>query len=314
VKLAVFAYHDVGYECLRFLIEQSEEIVAVVTHEDDPDEEIWFRSVSDLARARHLPVYTPGSPNTPEFVGLIRGSAPDLILSFYYRRLLSKELLSLPRLGGVNLHGSLLPRYRGRSPVNWVLVNGETETGVTLHYMVEQADAGDIIAQRRVPIDIGDTALTLFHKVTAAGRELFEETFPLLKAGAAPRIPQDPRLATTFRGRRPEDGRVTWDEPATAIYNLVRAVTHPYPGAFTWINGHKLFIWQAAADSQRTTVHCQSSLPGTVQAVVPGSGVLVSTGDGSLLVSRAQFEGEKEMAADELAERQGIAVGAKLGE
>ena len=245
MRLAVFAYHDIGYECLKFLIETSEEIVAVVTHGDDPNENIWFRSVAALARDYKLPVYTPSNPNTPAFIQLMRELAPDLILSFYYRRLLSRELLDIPRLGGINLHGSLLPKYRGRSPVNWVLINGESETGVTLHTMIEEADAGDIIAQRRVPIDIEDTALTLYHKLTAQGLGLFKESFPLIKAGKAPRIPQDSRLASKFGGRRPEDGGIAWASSAWAIYNVIRAVTHPYPGAFTFYGGKKLFIWRA---------------------------------------------------------------------
>jgi len=214
MKIAVFAYHSVGYECLKVLLEAGDQVVAVVTHEDDPNEEIWFPSVAELARKRRLPVYTPSNPNLPAFVELIRSQAPDLVFSFYYRRLLARELLVIPRLGAINLHGSLLPKYRGRSPVNWVLVNGERETGVTLHYMVERADAGDIIAQRRVPIDLQDTALSLFRKITAAAAELLRETLPLIKSGIAPRIPQDAGQATKFGGRHPEDGKIAWEAPA----------------------------------------------------------------------------------------------------
>ncbi|MEK7378676.1 MAG: formyltransferase, partial [Candidatus Binatota bacterium] len=288
VKVAVFAYHDIGYECLRVLIDSKEETVAVVTHEDDPKEEIWFQSVAELARQHHLPVYTPSSPNTPGFIDLIRKLAPDIILSFYYRRILSRELLAIPRLGAINLHGSLLPKYRGRSPVNWVLVNGENETGVTLHYMVEKADAGDIIAQRRVLIDREDTALSLFRKMTVAAAKLLKETYPLIKAGTAPRTPQDSQSASTFGGRRPEDGKITWESPAFSIYNLIRAVTHPYPGAFTFHNGRKLYIWAATLNGQANFAEERSETPGTIEAVKRGRGMVVSTGDGSLLVTRAQ--------------------------
>lgn len=325
MRVAVFAYHDIGYECLRFLIGQGEEIVAVVTHEDDPEERIWFRSVADLARSHDLPLYAPRNPNDKAFVALMRGLSPDLILSFYYRRLLSKELLALPRLGGINLHGSLLPKYRGRSPVNWVLVNGETETGVTLHYMIEEADAGDIIAQRKVLIDLEDTALTLFRKITVAGVELLRETFPLIKAGRAPRVPQDSSVATAFGRRRPEDGKISWRCSAWSIYNLVRAVTHPYPGAFTFLGGRKLYIWAAAppiVDGRRPALgeffnprptEDSRSVPGTIEAVEKAGGILVSTGDGFLLVTRAQYDGEEELSADQFAERYGLSVGTKLG-
>ena len=313
LKVAVFAYHDIGYECLKVLMDSGDEIVAVVTHEDDPKEEIWFRSVAELSKAHHLPVYTPSSPNTPAFIDLIRKLAPDLVFSFYYRRLLSGELLAVPRLGGINLHGSLLPKYRGRSPVNWVLINGESETGVTLHYMVEKADAGDIVAQRSVPIDMEDTALSLFHKLTKAAVQFLKETYPQIRTGTAPRIPQDSQLATIFGGRRPEDGEIKWECSALAVYNLVRAVAHPYPGAFTYRNGKKLFLWSATLDGQPIRVTKESQPPGTIAAVEKGKGVVVSTGQGLLLATRAQFEGEEELAADVLAERHKIPVGARLG-
>ncbi|MBI2089522.1 MAG: formyltransferase [Deltaproteobacteria bacterium] len=319
MRIAVFAYHDVGYECLKVLLDLKENIVAVVTHEDDPEEAIWFRSVAELARAHRISVYTPQKPNAPEFVGLMHILSPDLILSFYYRRLLSKDLLEIPRLGGINLHGSLLPKYRGRAPVNWAIINGEAETGVTLHYMIEEADAGDIVAQRAVAIEERDTALDLYKKIIAASAELLRETFPLIKEGKAPRMPQDSRQATKFGGRRPEDGRILWDSPARAVYNLIRAVTHPYPGAFTYFGGRKLFVWQATVSGawskgsrQKATGHRAD--PGTVEAAEKGKGIWVRTGDGSLLLARTQLEGEEEAPADKLAARCGITAGTRLGE
>lgn len=311
MKLAVFAYHDIGYECLKVLIEGEEEVVAVVSHEDDPNEEIWFRSVAKLATTYRLPVYTPSTPNTRGFIDLIRKLAPDIIFSFYYRRILSPELLAIPRLGGINLHGSLLPKYRGRSPVNWVLVNGESETGVTLHYMVEKADAGDIIAQRSVAIDLQDTALTLFRKMTAAASQLLKETYPLIRNGTAPRIPQGSSQATKFAGRRPEDGKIVWEKSAPTIYNLIRAVTHPYPGAFTFYSGKKVYIWEAALARHSHTGN--GIFPGTIEAIEQGRGIVISTGDGSLLVTRAEIEGQEEMEAGELVDRYQIPVGSRLG-
>ncbi len=311
MRVLAFAYHNIGYECLKALIQSNEEIVGVVTHEDDPDEEIWFQSVAELARTNGLSVFTPDNPNTAEFINLLPGLNPELILSFYYRKLLSKEILSIPRLGGLNLHGSLLPKYRGRAPVNWVLVNGEKETGVTLHYMVERADAGDIVAQRTVPIDLDDTALSLYGKLTNAAVELLKETYPLLKESKAPRIPQDPRLASKFGGRGPQDGRINWESSALAAYNLIRAVTHPYPGAFTVLDGKKLYLWKAMLNSQSSSA--KKGIPGRVEAIDKGRGVIISTGEGNLLVARMQYEGSDEMAADELAARHGIRVGTLLG-
>ena len=311
MRILVFAYQSIGTECLKVLINWNEEIVGVVTHKDDKDEEIWFPSVAELARKHGLPVFTPEDPNTAEFIDQVRGLNPDLMFSFYYRKLLSKEILKVPRLGGLNLHGSLLPRYRGRAPVNWVLINGEKQTGVTLHYMVEKADAGDIVAQKRVSIDFHDSALSLYGKLTDAAAELLKETYPLLKEGKAPRIPQDPRLASNFGGRRPEDGRINWDSSALSVYNLVRAVTHPYPGAFTLLDGKRLFIWKAELNSGLASA--KPGVPGRVQAIEKEKGVVVSTVEGSLIVNRIQYEGFKEMPADEAAEQHGLKVGTLLG-
>jgi methionyl-tRNA formyltransferase len=307
MRVAIFAYHDIGYECLDFLIQSGAEIVAVTTHEDDPEEEIWFRSVAELSRRHGLPVYTPDHPNTPDFIEIIRRAAPELIFSFYYRRLLSAELLAFAPCGALNLHGSLLPRYRGRAPVNWVLVNGETETGVTLHHMIEKADAGDIVAQKRVPIDFEDTALTLYRKLTRAARALMEETYPVIINGTAPRIPQDDRVASKFRGRRPADGKIDWGLPAVAIYNLVRAVTHPYPGAFTFYRGQKLFIWQAAVDEITATAD-----PGAILAIDP-SGIRVAAADGILIIKRLQLDGAPELPAIDFADQYQLHTGDRLG-
>jgi len=191
----------------------------------------------------------------------------------------------------LNLHGSLLPRYRGRCPVNWVLVHGETETGITLHYMEEKADRGDIVAQTAIPITPEDTAATLLARMTAAAGQLFRETYPRLRSGQAERFPQDHARASYFGGRRPEDGKIDWRQPATAIYNLMRAVTHPYPGAFTFFQGRKLLVWAGQIMAASVTEPVE---PGQVTAGVPGEGLLVATGDGHFLITQAQWEGEPE--------------------
>ena len=310
LRIVVFGYHTIGYRCLQELLEGGEAVSAVVTHQDDPGEHVWFESVADLAQAAGIPVLSPKTPNTPGFMRYISTLQPDLILSLYYRRLLSRALLAIPRLGGINLHGSLLPRYRGRAPVNWVLVNGETHTGVTLHYMTEQADAGDIIAQRRVDIAFEDTALTLFEKVAQAALELFRETFPLIKAGVAPRIPQDPAQATYFGGRTPDDGRIEWHRPARGLYNLIRAVTIPYPGAFTFLDSKKLYVWSSRLIPEGTGERWP---PGTILSVQQG-GCLVATGDGHLLLTQLQLQGEEAISGDALLRRYGIEAGMRLGE
>jgi methionyl-tRNA formyltransferase len=295
-------YHNIGCACLEALIELSrelgDEIVAVVTHADDPREKIWFASVAQLAFEHHLPVYQPANPNDPAFVAAMRVLKPDFLFSCYYRHMLKQPILGLPRLGALNLHGSLLPRYRGRCPVNWVLVHGEAETGVTLHYMVAKADQGDIVAQTRIPITLEDTAVTLFARMTAAAGQLFRETYPLLRRGQVERLPQDHAQASYFGGRQPEDGKIDWRQPATTIYNLMRAVAHPYPGAFTNLAGRKLYIWNGRP---LTRPQAAPDGPGRISAALPGEGLLVATGDGHFLITQTQWEGEAEFLGPVLA-------------
>jgi methionyl-tRNA formyltransferase len=310
LRIVVFGYHTIGYRCLKELLDRGEEICAVVTHQDDPHEHVWFESVVELAQASGVPVLSPNTPNTPAIVSHITTLQPDLILSFYYRRLLCQALLAIPRLGAINLHGSLLPRYRGRAPVNWVLVNGETYTGVTLHYMIQQADAGDIIAQRVVPIAFEDTALMLFERVAQAAVELLRETFPLIKAGLASRTPQDPARATYFGGRTPDDGRIDWSRSALGLYNLVRAVTTPYPGAFTACRGKKLYVWRSRLIPDSAG---EPWPPGTIIGVQNG-GCLVATGDGLLLLTLVQGEGEEVISGETWFRRAGVEAGMRLGE
>jgi len=303
------AYQDVGWVCLDELIALGADVRVVVTHRDDPREEIWFRSVAERARAAGLPVLAPASANAPAVVAEIARHAPDFLLSFYFREMLGQQILALPRQGALNLHGSLLPRYRGRCPVNWVLVNGERETGVTLHHMEAKPDRGDIVAQRAVAITDDDTALTLNRKLGAAARVLLQDTYPLLVAGAAPRVPQDHARASYFGGRRPEDGRIDWDVPARRVYDLVRAVCHPYPGAFTACRGRRLLVWWA-----RPLEGPSVGRPGEVLDIRRGLGVVVGTARGALLLERVQLDGDAERPADELAAALALRPGERLGE
>jgi len=290
-RIIVFGYHDIGAACLEELFDQGADVVAVVSHRDDPNETIWFGSVAELATAHGIPVHTPDDPNVPMFVEEVRRLRPDLIFSFYYRCLLAPAILTMPRLGAINLHGSLLPKYRGRAPLNWVLVRGETVTGITLHYMDERADHGDIIAQRAVPIDIEDTALSLSRKLTAAARALVAEMYPLVVTGRAPRIPQQHTAATKFGRRRPADGLIDWSQSAWQIYNLIRAVTRPFPGAFTFWQGRRVYVWSARPPLIRSS----PQPPGTVLGTRADGALEVATGDGILEVLRIQPEDDTEM-------------------
>jgi methionyl-tRNA formyltransferase len=309
--LVVFAYHDVGYECLDLLLHRRERIAAVFTHQDNPAELIWFRSVADLAERHGIPVHHPASVNTPDWIAHIRALQPALIFSFYYRNMICQEILDLPRLGALNMHGSLLPKYRGRVPINWAVLHGEQETGVTLHYMVKRADAGDIVDQQAVPIGPRETAFDIVRKVTAAARVVLERQIENLKQGRAPRHRQNESEATYFGGRKPEDGRIDWMLSAQAIFNLIRAVTHPYPGAFTTAEGRRLFIWWAElVPSCPNCTHNRQA--GMVCSTVP---LRVTTGDGCMEITVWQWEGEAEQTAATAAQvRHGLRLGQRLGE
>lgn len=242
MRAVVFAYHDVGARCLRTLLAHGVEIPLVVTHDDDPNEARWFERVAEVAQAHRLPWIAPSDPNAPEVVARVAATAPDFLFSFYYRRMLGAPMLATARRGAFNLHGSLLPKYRGRAPVNWAILHGERETGVTLHHMAIRPDAGDIVEQQRVPIGPDDTAKDVFDRIATAAAIALDRALPGVLAGTAPRRPNDLAAGSYFGARRPEDGRIDWAWPAKRIHDLVRAVAPPYPGAFCDLPGGRLAI------------------------------------------------------------------------
>lgn len=245
-RVVVFGYHEVGARCLRVLLDARQslglEIPLVVTHQDDPNETVFFSSVSALAQQHGLNVITPANANDPALLAQLQSLQPDFIFSFYYRHMLQPALLATARRGAWNMHGSLLPKYRGRAPVNWAVLHGERETGVSLHQMVAKPDAGDLLGQQSVAIGPDDTAAEVMDRVSIAAEELFQRLLPELVAGRLQPKPLDLSQGSYFGGRRPEDGRIHWQQPAAAIHNLVRAVAPPYPGAFCDVNGMRLRI------------------------------------------------------------------------
>lgn len=241
-RAVVFGYHDVGVRCLKTLISGGVDVPLVVTVADDPNETQWFGSVATTAAEYGITAITPADANTPELERRIAGLQPDFIFSFYYRSMLGPPLLNIARRGALNMHGSLLPKYRGRAPVNWAIIHGERETGATLHYMVERADAGEIVGQLAVPILRDDDAREVFSKVTVAAEAVLARSLPGLMAGTAARRPQPIEAGQYFGRRRPEDGRIDWSWPAERIHNLVRAVAPPFPGAFADVRGQRWSI------------------------------------------------------------------------
>ncbi len=285
MSVVLFGYHNMGCIALKVLTELGIPVNAVVTHRDDPNENRWFESLAEKAGEKKIPVHYSEDLDSPGLLALVRTLAPEVLLSCYYRHMISEKVLAVPRRAALNLHGSLLPRYRGRCPVNWQILHGETVGGVTLHHMVRQADAGDIVGQRAVAIAPDDTAYALFRKLEPAAEELLREMMPRVMEGTAPRIPQDHSLADYFGGRRPEDGRIDWEWPAGRIYNLIRAVAWPYPGAFSILDGKKILVWWGEVREGGET----HGPPGTVTAV--GEERWVQTGEGRLKLVTLSWEG-----------------------
>ena len=256
MRAVVFAYANVGDRCLRVLRARGVEVSLVVTHRDRAGETRWFERVADTADELGLATLFADDFGEAELLSQVAAAAPDVIFSFYYRDLLPEAVLALAKRGAFNMHGSLLPHYRGRAPTNWAVLHGETESGATLHWMVAKPDAGAIVDQLPVPILPDDTARQVFDKVSVAAEIVLSRSLPAIRAGNAPRLPNDPTRGSYFGARRPEDGRIDWSAPAAQVYNLVRAVAPPYPGAFTEVAGVRLVIAKAriALPSQRHAV------------------------------------------------------------
>lgn len=249
-RAVVFAYHDVGARCLKVLLSAHVDVPLVITTKDDPNETQWFSSVSAAAEEYGVPVITPAEVNTPELERTLTELRPDFVFSFYFRSMIGAPLLNAARLGALNIHGSLLPRYRGRAPVNWAILHGERETGATLHYMTARADAGDIVDQQAVPILEDDEARDVFNKVTVAAEMVLARSLPGLINGSAPRVQQQLDDGQYFGRRRPEDGKIDWSRSAREVHNLVRAVAPPFPGAFTQVDGERWMIHKTRVEKR----------------------------------------------------------------
>ncbi|MEN0585528.1 MULTISPECIES: bifunctional UDP-4-amino-4-deoxy-L-arabinose formyltransferase/UDP-glucuronic acid oxidase ArnA [unclassified Kosakonia] len=304
MKAVVFAYHDMGCVGTQALLDAGFEIAAIFTHPDSANENHFFGSVARIAAERGIPVYAPDDVNHPLWVDRIRDLNPDVIFSFYYRNLLCDNILNTARIGAFNLHGSLLPAYRGRAPLNWVLVNGESETGVTLHRMVSRADAGSIIAQQRVAIAENDEALSLHRKLAEAAKGMLASVLPTIKTQTFSETAQDDSKASYYGRRTPEDGRLDWEKPAQTLQNLVRAVSDPWPGAYSYAGTHKFIVWKS-----RVRTDVAPARAGTVLSVSP---LLVACGDGALEILTGQMDNGVYMQGAQLAQSLGLVAGALL--
>lgn len=283
----VFAYHNVGVRCLQVLLDAGVDVKLVVTHTDNPKETIWFDSVAALAAQNQIPTITPDDANIREVIEQVTATAPDFLFSFYYRQMLGPELLAIPARGAFNMHGSLLPKYRGRVPINWAIIKGETETGATLHEMVAKPDAGRIVAQQAVSIGPDEAAVEVFHKVTDAAAAVLAHSLQGLIDGSAELMEQDLKAGSYYGGRKPEDGIIDWSQSARDIHNLVRAVAPPYPGATSAVMGQPINIHRTAL----APAHFKHHNPGFIN--VSTDRCIALCGDGCMLrILQAEYAGK----------------------
>jgi methionyl-tRNA formyltransferase len=242
--IVVAGYSDIGTRCTKWLLDQGEPVRLIYSHPDRPGEERWWESLAELGRARGIPVVLLDDLSSSGEVDRLKVLAPDFLFSFYFRTMIPDAVLAVPSQGALNMHGSLLPQFRGRSPVNWAILKGASRTGASLHYMVHKADAGDLVDQEAVPIGPDDDILAVSRRVGDAALVVLGRAWPKLKAGVAPRLPLDLTKGSYFGARRPEDGQIDWTKSAREVHDLVRAVTRPWPGAFTDLFGPKVTVWK----------------------------------------------------------------------
>lgn len=314
-KIVFVGCVEEGLECLREIIAADGNVVAILTFTDELAKKTSGAvSFHEISETHQIPLYKVKNTNTPECIKLLQEINPDVMFVIGWTRLVSAEVLAIPKLGCIGMHASLLPKYRGRAPVNWAIINNEKMTGNTMILLDDGVDTGDILLQRSLPIALADTCKTLYDKVAAAGRDMIREIIPYLKRGELPRRAQNHAEATVMPKRTPDDGIIDWQKSSLELFNWVRALTHPYPGAFTYLNGKKLFIWEAqiAHFPGNADEHFYESVPGTVVAI--DDGIIISTGENELLrLHSVNLEGEDEKLWKDFLTSGEMRIGSRLG-
>jgi methionyl-tRNA formyltransferase len=302
IKVALLCAGEIGYRCLRRVSEsRAARLAAVFTYRVEPPQEEYLEKTVELARSRGARAYDVASVGQEKFRAALESLDLDLLIAVKWRTMIPQSVIDSARGGLVVFHASLLPKYRGFAPVNWPLINGERETGVTMFYAAAEVDSGDIIEQRARAITDEDDAGTIDAWLNETVEAMLEENLPRLASGDAPRVPQDHAQATYAVWRDPEDGRIDWSMPTRAVFNLIRGLTSPYPGAYSLLEGRKLVIWSAELEREPRTYVGRN--PGKVERIIPGEGVNVLTGDGTLRLKRVQLEGDEPRRADEVIRR-----------
>jgi methionyl-tRNA formyltransferase len=307
LRLVFMGTPDFAVPSLRKLVDLGEQVVAVITQPDRPKgrgQRMAPPPVKLLAAAHGIPVLQPEKVRAPEFVEIVRGLHPDLIVVTAFGQILPKTILEIPRFGCINIHASLLPRYRGAAPINWCIINGETETGVTIMQMDEGLDTGDMLLKKSVPIGPDDDAQSLHDRLSVAGADALGEVLELLVTGKLSPEKQDDRLSIYAPMLKKEDGCIDWERDPRYICNMVRGLT-PWPGAYTFLEEKVLKIC-------RCRVAGGDGRPGTVLQA-DRAGLVIACGDGGVLVEELQLEGKKRLSVRDFLAGYNIKPGTVLG-
>lgn len=280
MRIVFIGSKDLGCRCLEELISRKEDLVGVIARKDDPYPGMWYGSVSQIAERHGLQLLRPKDINDPDFAKKVMSLKPDIIFVVFYPQILKKHFIEIPPRGCVNLHFAPLPKYRGCMPGGWAIINGEDEFGVTMHYIDEGVDSGDIIAQEFLKISDDETGYTLYKKCEEAGLELFKRTFPLIKEGRAPRTRQDKSKVIYHKRGIPNDRYVDWDKPARSVYNYIRALTFPaFPPPRTTVNGSEIGMVSSKVLGERFDAE-----PGEVVKILAGNKAVIATADFGIMI------------------------------
>jgi methionyl-tRNA formyltransferase len=310
-KIVFVGAHLESRAPLAYLIEQRHKVFGLVTLDSDSLQKMAGAvDLSSIAEGAEIPVLRVKNINESGPQAWIQEKSPDLLLVVGWTQLLKPELLGLPSFACLGFHASLLPKYRGRAPVNWAIIKGETVTGNTMIILEPNADTGDIVAQRTIPIADEDTCRTIYEKVGQTEVEMLQEVLPLIQKGILPRRKQDDHQATVMPKRRPEDGRIDWTRSTREIFNWIRALTDPYPGAFSMLQGKRVWIWAACIHQETSNRH--SFEPGAVIHDSEGWPV-IATGDDWIRVLEAQLDGGPKLSGRDAA-KSFLLAGASLTE
>lgn len=309
MRLVLIGNLEMAAYVLQELLKTHHSVVGVVVPQKPVDTQNTYSLFEYLAEKNKIPIFRTNNISTESTIQFLSDLAPDLAIVIGWSQIIPEKILNIPKKGTVGLHSSMLPRGRGGAPVNWSIIHDEPEIGITLYYLDGGVDSGDILTQGSVKIEDRDDVKTVFDKLSLIAKNIVVQAVSSIESGSVSRKKQDIREATYRPRRKPVDGLIHFEKKSREIFNWIRALTRPYPGAFTYKNKKKLSVWKA----ELFEVPISRGVPGEILEVMKGKGLLVKTGDGGILLTRVQEEGEPEMWADDYFVYKGLQVGEVLG-